>query len=75
MKGAKMKTIIYTFILVLLATTVLASDDYAVVMNVRRSIYHNPDCMWAKKCTKNCIQTTKSKAIARGARPCQVCGG
>ena len=75
MKGAKMKTIIYTFILVLLATTVLASHDYAVVMNVRRSIYHNPDCMWAKKCTKNCIQTTKSKAIARGVKPCQVCGG
>ena len=45
MKGAKMKTIIYTFILVLLATTVLASHDYAVVMNVRSSIYHNPDCM------------------------------
>lgn len=70
-----MKTIIYTFILVLLANTVLASHDYAVVMNVRRSIYHNPDCMWAKKCTKNCIQTTKSKAIAQGAKPCQVCGG
>ena len=70
-----MKTIIYTFILVLLAATVLASDDYAVVMNVERHIYHNPDCMWAKKYTKNCIQTTKSKAIARDARPCQVCGG
>ncbi len=70
-----MKTIIYTFILVLLATTVLASDDYAVVMNVERHIYHNPDCMWAKKCTKNCIQITKSKAIARDAKPCKVCGG
>ena len=53
MKGAKMKTIIYTFILVLLATTVLASDDHIVIMNVEKRIYHNPDCMWAKKCTKN----------------------
>ena len=75
MKEAKMKTIIYTFILVLLATTVLASDDHIVIMNVESHIYHNPDCMWAKKCTKNCIQTTKSKAIARDAKPCKVCGG
>lgn len=72
MKGAKMKMIIYTFILVLLAITVLASHDYAVVMNVRRSIYHNPDCMWAKKCTKNCIKNNQEQGYSSR---CQTLSG
>ncbi len=70
-----MKTVIYTLVLVILSVSVLASDDHIVIMNVERHIYHYPECMWAKQCTQNCIQTTKDKAIAQGARPCKICGG
>ena len=46
-----------------------------VVFNTNSLIYHSPNCKWAKKCTKNCIVTTKADAIKRGGRPCKVCGG
>ena len=54
---------------------VLASDSSPVIMNVKTYIYHSPTCKWAKRCTKNCIKTTKDKAKSQGARPCKVCGG
>jgi hypothetical protein len=37
--------------------------------------YHCPTCIWAVRCTKNCIKIPKSEAINRGGVPCRVCGG
>ncbi len=51
-----------------------AQDNY-VMLNTKTYIYHNPGCRWAKKCTKNCIRTTRQKAQKQGARACKVCGG
>ena len=58
-----------------LTSSVLAVDSQTVVMNTKTYIYHNPTCKWAKKCTKNCIKTTKQKAQDQRARACKVCGG
>ncbi len=58
-----------------LTSSALAADSQTVVMNTKTYIYHNLTCKWAKKCTKNCIKTTKQKAQAQGARACKVCGG
>lgn len=70
-----MKRTVYLLIFLLLSAPVLASDSSTVVMNTKTYIYHHPSCTWAKKCTKNCIKTTKDKAKSQGARPCKVCGG
>lgn len=70
-----MKKTLCLLILLLLSAPVLASDNSIVVMNTKTYIYHSPDCKWAKKCTKNCIKTTKQKAQTQGARACKVCGG
>lgn len=70
-----MKKTICLLIFLLLSAPVLASDSSTVIMNVKTYIYHNPACKWAKRCTKNCIKTTKDKAKSQGARPCKVCGG
>lgn len=45
-----------------------------VFYNTNSQIYHNLNCIWAKKCTKNCILLDKSEAMTRG-RACKVCGG
>lgn len=70
-----MKRIFALLILLFLAAPVLAADNYTVILNTKTYIYHSPDCRWAKKCTQNCIKTTKQKAQAQGARACKVCGG
>ena len=70
-----MKKIFLLLILLGLALPCLAADSSIVVLNVQRLIYHSPSCQWAHRCTKNCIRTTKAKAIEHGARPCKVCGG
>ena len=49
-----------------LITPALAADSPVVIMNVKTYIYHHPSCIWAKRCTKNCIKTTEEKALARG---------
>lgn len=70
-----MKKTVCLLIFLLLSAPVLASDSSTVIMNVKTYIYHSPTCKWAKRCTKNCIKTTKNKAKSQGARPCEVCGG
>lgn len=70
-----MKKALIVLFLLLFAVPVLASDSAAVVMNIKTYIYHKPTCTWAIRCTKSCVQTTKSDAIAKGARACKVCGG
>ena len=54
---------------------VFASDNSIVFLNTKSKIYHNEYCHKLHKCTKNCIKTTKQKAIESGARPCKICGG
>jgi hypothetical protein len=55
---------------------VLVADmNDPVVFNVQNHKFHHPSCMWAKRCTKNCIDVTRKEAHARGGIPCKVCGG
>ena len=70
-----MKKILCLLVVLSFALPVWAADNSPVVMNVKTYIYHDPNCRWAKKCTKNCVKTTKQKAQAQGARACKVCGG
>ena len=70
-----MKRTVYLLIFLLLSAPVLAADNSTVVMNTKTYIYHSPACKWAKRCTKNCIKTSKDNAKSQGARPCKVCGG
>lgn len=69
-----MKRTLCLLIFLLLSAPVWAADNSTVVMNTKTYIYHSPSCKWAKKCTKNCIKTTKQKKQAQGARACKVCG-
>jgi hypothetical protein len=46
-----------------------------VVFNTQTFKYHNPNCTWAIKCTKNCIEISKEKAKARGGVACKSCKG
>lgn len=70
-----MKKLLIILMITFLTSSVLAADNQTVIMNTKTYIYHSPDCKWAKKCTKNCIKTTKQKAQTQGARACKVCGG
>ena len=70
-----MKKIFLLLMFIFLITPALAADSPVVIMNVKTYIYHHPSCIWAKRCTKNCIKTTKDKAKSQGAIPCKVCGG
>jgi len=53
----------------------VAQMNDPVVFNVQNHKFHQPACMWAKRCTKNCIDITRKEAHARGGIPCKVCGG
>ena len=70
-----MKKVIYILCLLVITHPALASDSHIVVLNTNRLIYHNVNCQWAHKCTKNCVKVTKREALGYGARPCKVCGG
>lgn len=52
----------------------LSSPDDVVVFNVKTFKYHIPSCMWAKRCTCNCIRVSRKEASSRGGVPCKVCG-
>ena len=52
-----------------------ANDNSMVVLNTNTKVYHDPKCKTAKNCSKNCVVTTKGEAKAKGATPCQKCGG
>ncbi len=69
------KKIICILFILAITLPVLAADSTIVVLNTNRLIYHNVNCQWAHKCTKNCVKVTKQEAIEYGARPCKVCGG
>lgn len=52
----------------------LSSGDDVVVFNTKTFKYHIPSCMWAKRCTCNCIKISRKEACSRGGVPCKVCG-
>lgn len=52
-----------------------SAQDEEVAFNTNSHKYHCPSCVWAQKCTRNCITTTLSEAIKRGGIACKVCGG
>jgi len=53
----------------------LGDDRDIVAFNVSNNKYHDLGCLWAKRCTVNCIKITRKEAHARGGIPCKVCGG
>lgn len=46
-----------------------------VYFNIKTYKYHNLKCMWAQRCTRNCVLISLSEAINRGGIACRVCGG
>lgn len=50
-------------------------QEETVFFNVRSRKFHKHSCVWAAKCTRNCITIPKPEAIIRGGVPCKVCGG
>lgn len=46
-----------------------------VQFNAKTHKYHCPTCIWARRCTVNCVPLPKAEAIRRGGVPCKVCGG
>lgn len=54
---------------------VAAALNYAYHGNKNSRIYHNSGCryFWCKACTA--FFQTAQDAVARGFRPCKVCGG
>lgn len=51
------------------------SAECIVFFNTQSLKYHNFNCKWALKCTKNCIDIEVSKAKKAGGIPCEVCKG
>jgi len=49
--------------------------DSPVMFNVQTHKYYHPSCVWAQRCTKNCVLVTKAEAVRRGGVACKVCGG
>jgi len=70
-----MKKIVCFLALLTMTLPTMAADVPIVVLNTNTLIYHKESCIWAQKCTKNCVKVKKVHAIENGARPCKVCGG
>lgn len=46
-----------------------------VMYNAITHKVHKPTCVWAIRCTMNCIPLKRSEAYKRGGVSCKVCGG
>lgn len=68
-----MKRIFILIILVNIFTTYCFAET--VIFNTKTHKYHKPGCIWAIKCTVNCIKLEKKDAVKHGGIPCKVCGG
>ena len=51
---------------------IVNSMEDPVLFNRESRIYHEIDCEWARKCTKNCVYLERDEAISLG-RHCRVC--
>jgi hypothetical protein len=45
-----------------------------VAFNTSNGKYHCLECIWARRCTRNCVNMPLAEARARGVA-CKVCGG
>jgi hypothetical protein len=52
-----------------------AKSSDIVDFNTQTHKYHDPNCIWAKRCTVHCIKITRAEANRRGGIACKVCGG
>ncbi|MDD3013549.1 MAG: hypothetical protein PHC34_07595 [Candidatus Gastranaerophilales bacterium] len=51
----------------------IAQND-AVIVNIKKLVYHKTTCSVAKRCKKSCIKTTLPRALnIYHARPCKIC--
>jgi len=55
--------------------TVGTATDRLVIFNQHSLTFHDPNCVWAHGCTRNCISVLLPEAIKQGGAPCKVCGG
>lgn len=46
-----------------------------VYFNTNSKKFHSPSCVWAKRCTRNCIPVSRDEALKQGGVACKVCGG
>ncbi len=75
MTVVRRRTWIATILLLAVLAAPLASADEVVAFNVETHKYHCLDCVWAIRCTRNCVKVSVSEAKRRGGIPCKVCGG
>ncbi len=52
---------------------VFSQDTLIVAYNKKSHKYHYLSCVWAERCTRNCIDIPLGEAIDRGGIPCKVC--
>ena len=62
-------------LLIPLTTAALDSGSEPVAFNTQTHKVHKLSCIWAERCTKNCITLKRAEAYRRGGVPCKVCGG
>lgn len=62
-------------LLIPLTTAAIDRNSEPVAFNTQTHKVHKLSCIWAERCTKNCITIKRSEAYSRGGIPCKVCGG
>ena len=62
-------------VVLLFSLSVAATADDQVYFNTHTHKYHCLTCVWAKKCTANCVKISREEAIRRGGVACKICGG
>ncbi len=68
------KRIFYLLLFFVLAPLQLQAEPQ-VYLNQQTLKVHKLDCIWGKRCTKNCRIYPRSEAYRRGGVACKVCGG
>jgi hypothetical protein len=64
------------FIIIVFSITIDSqkiSADPVYKYNTTNAKYHQLDCKWAIKCTKNCVEKKLSEIRKLGGIPCKTC--
>ena len=67
-------SVVFVLFFSFIAFDVNATNDM-VAFNTQTYKVHKLSCIWAVRCTKNCIAVPRTEAYKRGGVPCKVCGG
>jgi hypothetical protein len=67
--------IIALLVALVVSASFAATADDQVYFNTHTHKYHCLTCVWAKKCTSNCVKISREEAIRRGGVACKICGG